>query len=315
MKLSVVATLYHSVPHLEEFVRRMSESARRLVGDDFEIVLVNDGSPDRSADLALELKERHPEVVLVDLARNAGHHRAAMTGLAHTRGERVFLIDCDLEEEPELIERFQPLLEQEKCDVVYGVMEARKGGWFERVSGEAFYRVLDFLTDMRFPRNVLMARLMSRRYVKSLLLHSERELFLGGLCYITGYRQVGLPVRKHSKGTTTYHLRRKLSVALNCVVSFSDKPLHLIFYTGAFISFVSGVYILYLVGMWLIYSITVQGWTSSLVSIWFLGGLSIFFIGVIGIYLSKVFVETKRRPYAIVRAVHGPERETIGQLF
>jgi putative glycosyltransferase len=315
VKLSVVATLYHSAPYLAEFVARTSASARRLVGDDFELVLVNDGSPDGSADLALELREQFPEIVLVDLARNTGHHRAAMTGLAHTRGALVFLIDSDLEEEPELLERFWPVLAQEECDVVYGVTETRKGDWFERVSGEIFYRALDFLTDLRFPRNMLMARLMTRQYVKSLLMHSERELFLGGLLHLTGYRQVGLPVHKHSKGTTTYHLRRKISVAITSVVSLSDKPLRMIFYTGAFMSLASAIGIVFLIARRLIYSTTMQGWASVVVSIWFMGGLLIFCIGVIGIYLSNVFIETKRRPYAIIRAVHGPERQTIGQLF
>jgi len=317
VRLSVVATLYHSEPYLAEFVARTSASARHMVGDDFEIVLVNDGSPDGSADLALELREQFPEIVLVDLARNAGHHRAAMTGMAHTRGELVFLIDSDLEEEPELLERFWPILEQEGCDVVYGVTETRKGGWFERVSGNVYYRALDLLTDLSFPRNMTIARLMTRQYVKSLLMHSERELFLGGLLHLTGYRQVGMPVHKHSKGSTAYHLRGKISVAIASVVSLSDKPLRMIFYTGAFISIASALGILFLIARRLIYSTTIegQGWASVVVSIWFMGGLLIFCIGVIGIYLSNVFIETKRRPYAIIRAVHGPERETIGQLF
>jgi len=164
---------------------------------------------------------------------------------------------------------------------------------------------LDLLTEYKFPRDVLVARLMSRRYVQSLTRHREREIFLGGLCFITGFKQIGIPVKKHSKGSTTYNLSRKISMLANSIASFSDRPLKLIFYTGALISAVSAFSIVYLIFMRLLYSVSVQGWTSLLVSVWFLGGLSILFIGVIGIYLSKVFIETKARPYTIVREFYG----------
>lgn len=310
MKLSIVATLYGSEPYVAEFHRRASAAARALVGSSYELVLVNDGSPDRSLDLAVALSRKDPRVVVVDLSRNFGHHKAMMTGLAHARGEKVFLIDSDLEEEPEWLAPFARRLAAGRADVVYGVQERRKGGAFERYSGQWFYRLFRLFTGLALPENVATARLMSRRYVDALLRHDEREVFLLGLWQATGFLQLAEPVRKHSSSATTYTLRLKLALLLNSVTSFSNAPLIGIFYTGAGISVLASLYIVYLTFKWAFQAQNVSGWTSVMASIWFIGGMVISFIGVIGIYLSKIFSETKRRPYTIVRRVYGKKAAT-----
>jgi putative glycosyltransferase len=139
MKLSIVATLYQSAPYIPEFLRRAAASASELVGDDYEIVLVNDGSPDDSLAVAVAATAQDPHLRVVDLSRNFGHHKAMMTGLAHARGELVYLLDSDLEEEPEWLARFAARLRELDCDVVYGVQVTRKGEWFERWSGQLYY--------------------------------------------------------------------------------------------------------------------------------------------------------------------------------
>ena len=144
MKLSIVATLYQSAHHIVEFYERASATAKKLAGDDYEIILVNDGSPANSLGIAVRLTELDGHVVLVDLSRNFGHHKAMMTGLAHTQGDRIFLIDSDLEEAPEWALDFTEKMNVEDCDVVYGVQKNRKGGWFERWSGECYYRKINF---------------------------------------------------------------------------------------------------------------------------------------------------------------------------
>jgi putative glycosyltransferase len=143
MLLSIVGTMYHAAPYLEEFVARASAAAR-VLGMDYEIVLVNDGSPDESLQLAKAIADVRPEVRVVDLSRNFGHHRAMMIGLQHVRGERVFLIDLDLEEPPEMLGDFLRTLQANPdADVVYGQLQRRKGGWWERASGALFYRLFD----------------------------------------------------------------------------------------------------------------------------------------------------------------------------
>lgn len=309
MKLSIVATLYQSAPYINEFHRRATAAARQVAGENYEIVFVNDGSPDNSLELAIQLTDQDDHVVIVDLSRNFGHHKAMMTGLAYSKGERVFLIDSDLEEEPEYLIRFARQMDRDACDVVYGVQEKRKGGWFERWSGQWFYLFLKAFTRLTLPKNVITARLMSRRYVDALLRHQEREVFMAGLWFITGFDQRPQMVRKNSTSETTYTFRRKMDVLVNSVTSFSNAPLVSIFYIGATISLLASLYIAYLVVQWTFFTKPLSGWTSVMASIWLLGGMIISFIGVIGIYLSKIFNETKQRPYTIVRQVYAKQQD------
>jgi putative glycosyltransferase len=305
MKLSIVATLYKSAPYIDEFHRRASDSAKKLVGDDYEIILVNDGSPDNSLDLAVQLTQRDFHVVVVDLSRNFGHHKAMMAGLTKSLGDNVFLIDTDLEEEPEYLPTFARLMADNHCDVVYGVQESRKGGWFERWSGELYYWFFDRLANIKHPRNLVTMRLMTRRYVDALLRYTEHELVISCIWVITGFKQIEHPIRKHKRTGTSYSLAHKISHAVNAITSFSTAPLKIIFYTGFFIFIVSLLYSLFLIYQRLFNAQAIGGWTSLIVSIWMLSGLIILFLGIIGIYISKIFMETKDRPNTIVRNVYG----------
>jgi len=309
MKLSIVATLYQSAPYVETFHRRAAATAKQLT-EEYEIVFVNDGSPDDSLQRALKLTESDHRLVVIDLSRNFGHHKAMMTGLAQARGQQVFLIDSDLEEEPEWLVSFAEQMERDRCDVVYGVQDQRKGGIVERWSGRIFYRLFRALTGLALPENVVTARLMTRRYVDALLRFDEREVFLAGLWYITGFDQRPQTIRKLSSSDTTYTLKRKISVLVNSVTSFSNAPLIGVFYIGVVISLAAGAYSAYLIFFWAFLAKPLSGWTSVMASIWLLGGLIISFIGVVGIYLSKVFLETKRRPYTIIRQIYGKARNS-----
>lgn len=305
MKLSIVSTLYRSAPYIDEFYRRASEVALQLSGEDYEIVLINDGSPDDSLERAVALTEKDSHVVVVDLSRNFGHHKAMMSGLEYALGDQIFLIDSDLEEEPEWLSQFAEIINSEQSDVVYGVQQSRKGGTLERWSGELYYTIFNWLSNIDHPRNITTARLMTRRYVNALLQFKERELVISCLWVITGFKQCQCPVKKHGSSTTTYNLAKKLAHVANSVTSFSEVPLRLIFYMGAFIFACSLLYTATLVFNRIFLSHPVDGWTSVMVSIWLLGGMVISFVGVLGIYLSKIFSETKQRPYTIVREVYG----------
>jgi putative glycosyltransferase len=310
MKLSIVATLYQSAPYIAEFHRRASAAAMQLVGEDYEIVLVNDGSPDDSLNVAVALGELDSHLIVVDLSRNFGHHKAMMTGLAATKGERVFLIDSDLEEEPEWMLTFEEKMNAESCDVVYGAQSKRKGGYLEQFTGSLFYRIFRFLTRVEQPDNIVTARLMSRRYIDALLLHKERELNIGGLWIITGFKQCPQLIQKHSLSPTTYSFSRKFSHLVNAVTSFSSFPLVFTFYSGLVISVSALLYIGYLVIRYLFISTPPDGYTSIIASIWLFSGLIIFFIGVQGVYISKLFLEVKQRPYTIVRHVYKQTEES-----
>jgi putative glycosyltransferase len=313
-RLSIVSTLYRSAVHLEEFHRRITAAAS-AVTDDYEIILVNDGSPDDSLAVGLALLQRDARLRVIDLARNFGHHKAMMTGLAHARGDLVFLIDSDLEEEPELLGAFLHAIRQSDADVVYGVQAGRRGGLVERVSGWIFFQVFNLLSASPIPPNLVTVRLMTRRYVSALVQHRERETMIAGLWVITGFRQIPLVVNKHARAASTYGLGHKLAILVNSVTSFSDKPLVFIFYLGTGIVALATAAAGYLVVRRLFFGELLAGWPSLIVSVWLLGGLTLFALGIIGIYLSKVFLETKQRPYTIIREIHErptPESRTAG---
>lgn len=303
MRLSVVATLYRSAGTLEAFHGRVSGAASRLT-DDFEVVLVNDGSPDQSLDLALGLLARDPRVRVVDLSRNFGHHKAMMTGLMHARGELVFLIDADLEEPPELLVDFHEALRQHHSDVVYGVQATRRGGVVERLSGWVYFKIFNLISDVPIPVNVVTVRLMTRRYVDALLQHRERETIIAGLWAITGFAQHAVTVTKGENRGSSYSLAHKIAILVNSVTSFSDRPLIAIFYLGVAIGLLAATAATYLVVQRLFFGVALPGWPSLIVSVWMLGGLMLGSLGIIGIYVSRIFIETKQRPYTIVRQVH-----------
>jgi putative glycosyltransferase len=172
-ELSIVSTLYRSEPYLATFYRRMAAAAEGL-GASWELVLVDDGSPDLVADVARELVASDPRVVLVELSRNFGHHPAAVAGLRHARGARIFILDVDLEEQPEWLGDFVADMERTGADVVYGVNTSRGGGFFRKSTGSLFWKLFNSLSDVAVPENPCTVRLMERRYVDALRASSAR---------------------------------------------------------------------------------------------------------------------------------------------
>jgi putative glycosyltransferase len=309
LALSIVSSMYRSAAFLNEFHARCTAAATQLVGSSYEIILVNDGSPDDSLRVAIELHTRDPHLRVIDLSRNFGHHKALMTGLAHARGHQVFLLDCDLEEDPMWLLTFHDEMRTNHVDVVYGVQSERKGSWLERTAGQLFFAVFNRMLTHPIPVNVVTARLMTARYVRALVSHHERELCLAGLWVITGFEQRPFLVRKGSRPDSSYSTRKRFSVFANAITSFSNRPLIYIFQIGMAVMALSVVAAVVLLYMRLKGQVGVPGWASIMVSIWFLGGLIIFCVGVIGMYLAKIFTEIKQRPYTIVRAEYSAEQD------
>jgi putative glycosyltransferase len=303
MRISVVSTLYKSAPYIAEFVERVRTEVSKLT-DDYEIILVDDGSPDDSLALSLDQVAANPKLRVIELSRNFGHHKAMMTGLEHAGGDLTFLIDVDLEEPPELLTPFLEKLTREKLDVVYGFQKARKGNAGERFFGWIAWKLIGLLSQIRIPANHSTVRLMTRDYVHALVGHKESKTAAGGLWVITGFRQDGLVFEKGSKGSTSYSFRARLFTLLDSITSFSEAPLYFVFYLGLLVLLMSAV-----IACWLVYrkltGLVLAGWVSTLFSVWFLGGLTIFSVGVVGLYISRIFIETKHRPYTIIRKIHG----------
>jgi putative glycosyltransferase len=303
MKLSIVATLYRSSASIVEFHAR-AMAAAAMLADEVEMILVNDGSPDDSLARALEIQAGDPRVTVLDLARNFGHHKAMMTGLAHARGDLVFLIDSDLEEPPELLHRFHAELVSRDWDVVFGVQARRRGKLFERMTGAAFFGLVEALSDQSIPRNVVTARLMRRDYVRALVLHRDREMQISHLWVLAGFRQKALEIDKLSLSPSTYSLRRKIEMAVKHITTTSTKLLYWVLYFGGAVCIASVCLIIYFLVRYLSSGIGVSGYTSLIVSMWFFGGTTSLILGIIGIYIANVLSEVKRRPYTHLRAIY-----------
>jgi putative glycosyltransferase len=306
--LSIVATMYRSAPTIAEFHRRVSAAAAEIT-DDYEIVLVNDGSPDDSAEIAAHLCATDARVILVDLSRNFGHHAAILAGLSQARGALIYLTDIDLEEQPEWLALFYQTARDQKADVVYGIQQKRVGSRIDNFLGRALWKLLNVGSLVRIPADQMTCRLMSRRYLDGLLQVRDKVLYLGGLFPWAGFRQVPLPLVKapRKNGTrSTYGMGRKLRQAVDSVTSFTAAPLTMFFLTGLAVWIGSIVYGGYILARKLLTPDQIEGgFTSLMFSIWFLGGLIIVGIGLVGQYLSKIFQETKDRPIYIIRAVIG----------
>jgi putative glycosyltransferase len=315
VRLSIVSTLYNSAPYLEEFYERAVAAAATLT-EDFEILLVNDGSPDDALDVAIGLHRRDPRVTIVDLSRNFGHHRAMMAGLSYARGDLVFLIDCDLEEPPEVLPQFFARMREESCDVVYGVRKTPREHRGSDLSASIFYWMMARTGGIDLPRNLSTVRLMSQRYVSSLVRHQERDVLIAGLWAITGFKQVPFEIaRERSRHRTNYSLRSRAKLTIDYLTSFSPDLLYNVFYAGIGIFALSLASLVYLVMMRLIWGHPLAGWTSLIASVWMFGGLTVLLIGLVGIYVAHIFNETKGRPYVIVRDVisaHAAPKSRLG---
>jgi putative glycosyltransferase len=304
VQLSVVTTMYRSAPYLREFHRRAAAAVTGRFSR-IEFIFVNDGSPDESLQIALELQRDDPRITIVDLSRNFGHHHALVAGLEHASGETVFLLDSDLEEPPEAFDVLLDAMHAQGADVAFGVQISRKGGPIERRGGALAYRLVDLLAgDLRLPPDTLQARVMTRRYVDSFLQHGESAIVFSYLAATTGFRQIAVPIAKQSKGSTTYGLWKRIETFVDTITAFSARPLHFIAYLGLAILISSFAYIAYLTVVYLVQRSVPAGYTSLAVAIWLLGGLILFSIGVVAIYLSIIFVEVKHRPRYVVRDIH-----------
>jgi putative glycosyltransferase len=303
MRLSIVTTLYCSAWAIDEFYRRSVATAESL-GYEVELIMVNDGSPDDSLERALALQRDDPRVVVVDLARNFGQHKAQMAGLSYARGDLVFLLDSDLEEEPEDLVRFHQRFVQGDCDVVYGVQEKRRGNFLQRMPGEIFFSLVQALSDQPVPRNIVGSRLMTQAFVRALVRHRDREFMMSHVMRLTGFRHVPVAIRKLSRAPSTYSPRMRVEMAVKFLTTTSTRLLYLILYAGISIFSLSVIVIIYFIGRYLAAGVGVDGFTSQIVSIWLFGGLITLILGILGIYVANILAETKRRPYAVIRHVH-----------
>jgi len=302
--ISVVSTMYRSRAFLEEFLGGCLRALEEMACEDFEIILVNDGSPDDSLVYVRDRKRDIPQLVLVDLSRNFGHHNAMQAGLQVARGDLVFLIDCDLEVAPAVLGDLYRKQQATGADLVFGYQEARKGGWVERISGGWFWTGFNLLSDVKVPENMVTERVMTRRFVNALLSMGDRNLFLGGMMSWTGFDQIGLSIAKGQRqGASTYTLARRGRLLVNAVTSFSAQPLMWLFYAGLTITIASFTYGAHLVIRRFLFGDVLVGFTSVMALLALSLGVVTTAIGLLGIYLGKIFIQVQNRPNYLIKDI------------
>jgi len=310
--LSVVAPCFNEQAVLPEFLRRVG-AVLDGIGGTAEIVVVDDGSSDGTWGVMTEAAARDPRVVAVRLMRNHGHQLALTAGLSVCRGERILVIDADLQDPPELLPDMMALMDQ-GADVVYGQRRQRDGeSLFKRASAAAFYRLIGRMTDVEIPLDAGDFRLITRRVLELLTAMPERHRFVRGMVAWIGGRQVPLPYDRKARvaGESKYPLGKMIRFAADAITAFSIVPLMASMTIGWVMALVGIAFFVYSIVGWAM-GHTLPGWTSLMAAVGLLGGMQFLMLGIIGAYLGRLYDQSKGRPLFMIRDIVGgpaPERD------
>ncbi len=312
--LSVVVPCYNEEHSLTELYRRVSAACRVRMGNDYELVLVNDGSKDATWSIIRTIALDDLRVVAVNLSRNHGHQLALSAGLSVCQGQRILIMDADLQDPPELLPQMMALMDR-GADVVFGQREKREGEtWMKRACAVAFYRLLDHIVDVQIPVDTGDFRLMSRRALDILNRMPERHRFIRGMVSWIGLNQVPLKYVRHARfaGETKYPLRKMILFALDAITAFSVVPLRIASHLGMIFSFIALIYLGY-VGLAWFRGDVLEGWTSVISVVLIMGSMQLIVMGILGEYVGRIFMEAKQRPmFLIADIIVSDRREAAG---
>ncbi|MFG6117337.1 glycosyltransferase family 2 protein [Halobacillus sp. MO56] len=298
--ISVVVPIYGCEKCLNELYVRVNKTMSSIPMN-YELILVNDASPDDAWPTIQQLHQKDPRVKGLNLSRNFGQHHAITAGLDYTQGDWVVVMDCDLQDQPEDIKKLYEKA-YEGYDVVFGSRVERQDHPLKRVTSKLFYKVYDYLTERSSDHTIANFSISRKKVIESFRQMREQNRLFPLFIQWMGYKSTRIPVNHHQRehGKSSYNLKKLISLATDVIISQSNKPLRLSIQFGFTISLVSFLYGLYLIFKRLMLEHHVPGWTSVMVSIYFIGGLVFFNFGVLGLYIGKVFNETKGRPLYII---------------
>ena len=316
--LSIVVPCFNEEGCLALLHERLSAAARASVGDDYEIVLVNDGSRDGSWAIMQQLAAADPRLVAINLSRNHGHQLALTAGLDLSRGDTILIIDADLQDPPELLGPMLETMEREGADVVYGVRRSRAGETqFKRATAHGFYRLLARATEVDIPLDAGDFRLMTRRALDVFLSMPEQARFIRGMVAWLGFKQVPILYDRdvRAAGETKYPFSKMFKFALDALTGFSSAPLKLASHAGLALSASSFLIVVYIVIGWLS-GRSIPGWTSLMLVVVVLGAVQMFVLALMGEYIGRLYNEAKGRPLYIVQEIAGGDerRGRLGQV-
>jgi polyisoprenyl-phosphate glycosyltransferase len=299
--LSVVAAAFNEADVLPAFVTRL-RSVLDATDEEWEVVLVDDGSTDATWDAIAVAADADPRVRGIRLSRNFGHQLALTAGMSVARGDGVVTMDADLQHPPEAIPALLAAARGGN-DVVYAVRSAEDAaGFWKRFSARVFYKLLNRLSSLELPEGAADFRYMSRRVVDVLAAMPERHRFLRGLVRWAGYRQTFVEYRRGPReaGESKYGLRRMLLFAWDAVVSFSSFPLRVASVLGICVSVLGWLYLVYVLAIKIFTDRAIQGWTSVTAAVLLLGGAQLVFLGILGQYIGRMYDDVKQRPLFLI---------------
>lgn len=284
-----------------ELVRRCEESLRNLV-DDYEIILVNDGSPDNSWAEICRACAASPRVKGLNLSRNFGQHMAISAGLAYSKGDWVVVMDCDLQDRPEDIPALYQK-SQEGWHVVHARRAIRKEGRLKKLTGKIFHFVFKRLSGQKTDQRIGNFGIFSRKVIDTFNAMPEAARSFESLIRYMGFPSACVDIARdeRAEGKSSYSLSKLLRLTFDIILSNSNKPLKMAVYGGFFMSLAAFLLALYNIIAKLSGLITIQGYTTTVFSIWFVGGAILFLIGILGLYIGKIFNQVKGRPLFIVK--------------
>uniref|UniRef100_UPI00404AC31C glycosyltransferase family 2 protein n=1 Tax=Flavobacterium sp. TaxID=239 RepID=UPI00404AC31C len=305
MELSIISPIYRAENIVEHLVSEIEKEVSKL-NITYEIILVDDRSPDNSWQKMSDLVKTNERLKIVRLSRNFGQHPAIMAGLSQAKGNWMVVMDCDLQDQPkEIIKLYQKA--QEGFEVVLARRKKREDNFFKKLSSKIFSKVYGYFTDTKYDNEIANFGIYHKKVIKSILEIADYIKFFPLFVNFVGFKSTSVIVEHglRKEGETSYSFSKLISLAFNTIISFSNKPLKLFVKFGMIISFLS-----FCVGSYYIYQamhneIEVLGFTSIIVSIWFLSGIIITTTGVAGIYVGKIFDQTKNRPVYIIDEIHG----------
>lgn len=308
--LSIVVPCYNEEAVLDELVRRATHVAAETFGTDYELVLVDDGSTDRTVEMIEGFANQNPNIRGVVLSRNHGHQRALSAGLIHCRGEIVLVLDADLQDPPELLPDMLAVL-NEGADVVYGQRIKREGeSLAKKTTASAFYRLLRLLSDVEIPLDTGDFRLMRRKVVDYLNTMPEEDRFIRGMVSWLGFRQVKFSYERAERfaGETKYPFRKMLRLAIDGVTGFSTVPLRIASWLALSMTVVSlGLFVWVILQR--IAGETVSGWASTVVVVLLVSSVQLFTIGILGEYVGRLYMQSKKRPLFVVDRLISHDRD------
>ena len=300
MKLSIISPVYNAEMVLDQLVERI-EAAVTKITSDFEIILIEDGSPDKSWIVIEDLAKTRKHVKGIKLSRNFGQHYAISAGIDNCNGDWIVVMDCDLQDQPEEIQKLYNKA-TEGYDIVYGRRHQRMDGFIKKAFSKFFHKLLSYLTGLQYDSTVANFGIYSKKVIENLKFMNDKIRFFPSMVKWVGFKSASVDIEhaQRTNGSSNYDFKKLSKLALDVILSTSDKPMRLTVRLGIYVAFFALLFGLYVILRAVFFGFSVSGYASIIFSIWFLSGIILATLGIVGLYVGKIFEGVKNRPVYII---------------